>query len=57
MPKQNPTTLNPFLPVETVPLVLPSGETSSRHAVIFDPKGENLPVGYVSEVLPKPIFR
>ena len=48
MPKQLNSNLNPFLPVETVPLVLPSGETSSRRAVIFDPTGENLPVGYVS---------
>ena len=50
MPKtQIQNNLNPFLPVEMVPLVTPQGQSSSRKAVVFDPKGENLQVGYVSE--------
>ena len=50
MPKtQIQSNLNPFLPVEMVPLVTPGGQSSSRQAVVFDPKGENLQVGYVSE--------
>ena len=49
MPKTQNSNLNPFLPVETQPLVLPGGKSSSRNAVVFDPQGEALQVGYVSE--------
>ena len=50
MPKQNSTGhLDPFREVQTVPLVTPSGQPSSRKAVVFDPMGESLQVGYVSK--------
>ena len=49
MPKQTNQNLNSFLPVEMVPLVTSGWQSSSRYAGVFDPQGEALHSGYVSE--------